>query len=92
MKVCSSQIEFIGAPLFVAGHGVGAKVLGKKIFSFYDVSLPTYFDKNSALHYVGWFIFVFWYKTKIDVFSFKEHLIGRAADLDKSGRQCRQLV
>ena len=29
-------------------------------FSFYDVSLPTNFDKNGALHYVGWFIFVFW--------------------------------
>ena len=31
-----------------------------KIFSFYTVSLPTNFDKNSTLHYVGWFIFVFW--------------------------------
>ena len=75
MKVCSSQIEFIGAPLLVAMHvhGTGAKIL-EKLFSFYAVSLPTNFDENRALHNVGWFIFVFWYKTKIDVFSFEEHL------------------
>ena len=90
MKVCSSQIEFIGRPLFVAMHGMAAKIL-ERIFSFYAVSLPTNFDKNGVLYNVGWFIFVFWYETKIDILPLRNTL-GWVADLDKSGRQCRQLV